>query len=313
MKEITIKQLYEAKKQDFVLSVITSPQTLEKTVNDPNIHRPGLALAGYFQRFPYQRIMLLGETEISYLQSLSDDLLYERLKEIMTYNIPCFIISKGMSVPNQMHFLANELNISILVSRLSTVKLYQALSRYLVECFSPSLTMHSTMVDVFGVGILITGKSGIGKSECALELVGRGHRLVSDDITLVKSDDIKLMGTSPKNFGYFMEVRGVGVIDLEKMFGIQAIRKEKVIDIQVELMNWQENMDYERIGIGEKTTEMLGIKIPIVNIPVSPGKNVAVIVEVIAMNHILKTYGYDAGKVMQNKLSEEIQNRLNKG
>jgi len=309
MKELSIRNLFEQTKKDILLTLVSNPNTLDKVFTDPNLHRPGLALTGNFQTFPHNRIQILGEAEIGYLQSLTEDILYERLNDIMMNNIPCFVISKGMSVPAQMEFIANELNICILVSRLSTEKLFWQLSRFLHEYFSPSLTMHATMIDVHGVGILLSGKSGIGKSECALELVARGHRLVSDDITLVKNGEVGLLGTSPKDYGYFMEVRGVGVIDIEKMFGIQAIRKEKLIDVQVELMYWHENMDYERIGMGEKTTEMLGSKIPIVNIPVSPGKNVAVIVEVIARNYILKTYGYDAGKVMQEKLLEEIKNK----
>ena len=309
MKELTVKQFFDLKKKDLVLSMVTNPVTLEKQITDSNINRPGLALTGYIERFPYQRIQIIGETEISYMQSLNEDILYERLKELMMYNIPCFIVSKGLSVPPQMEFIANELNIGILVSRLSTVKLSWHLSRYLRDFFSPVLTMHATLVDVYGVGVLLTGKSGIGKSECALELIERGHRLISDDLTQIKSNETSLIGTSPKNFGYFMEVRGVGVIDIERMFGIQAVRKQSVVDIQVELMLWHENIDYERIGMGSKTTEMLGEKIPLVNIPVSPGKNVAVIIEVIAMNHILKTYGYDAAQAMQIKLTEEIQKK----
>jgi len=309
MKELTVKQFFDLKKKDFVLSMLTNPVTLEKQITDSNLNRPGLALAGYIERFPYQRIQVIGETEISYMQSLNEDVLYERLKELMMNNIPCFIISKGLSVPSQMEFIANELNIAILVSRLSTVKLTWHLARFLRDFFSPVLTMHATLVDVYGVGVLLTGKSGIGKSECALELIERGHRLISDDLTQIKSDEVSLIGTSPKDFGYFMEVRGVGVIDIERMFGIQAVRKQSIVDIQVELMLWHENMDYERIGMGGKTTEMLGEKIPLVNIPVSPGKNVAIIIEVIAMNHILKTYGYDAAQAMQLKLTEEIHKK----
>jgi HPr kinase/phosphorylase len=313
MKELSVKQLFELKKKDFVLSVVSNISTLEKTITEPTIHRPGLALAGYFQRFPYQRVQLLGETELCYLQSVSEDLLYDRLHEIMMHNIPCFIVSKGLSVPGQMDFIANKLNIAILSSRLSTTKLFWGLSRFLRDYFNPSLTMHGTLVEVYGVGVLLTGKSGIGKSECALELVERGHVLISDDVIKIKSDEIQLLGTSPKDTNdYFMEVRGVGVIDVERMFGIQRVRQKTVVDVQVELMLWHENMDYERIGIGEETTEMLGLKIPKVNIPVSPGKNVAVIIEVIAMNYILKTYGYDAAQFMQMKLAKEIENKTRK-
>ena len=309
MKELSIKQLFELKKNDLVLSLVSNPSTLEKSITDANLHRPGLALSGFFQKFPAQRIQLLGETEIIYLQSLTEETLYDRLKEVMMYNMPCFIVSKGLSVPSQMEFIANELNVAILVSRLSTGKLYWQLSRFLRDYFNPRLTMHATLVDVYGVGILLTGKSGIGKSECALELIERGHAFVSDDLTSIKAQEINLVGTSQRDFGYFMEVRGVGIIDIERMFGIQAVRKETLIDVQVELMSWNENMDYERIGIGGETTDMLGIKIPIINIPVSPGKNVAVIIEVIAMNHILKTFGYNAAETMQQKVLEEIQKK----
>jgi len=309
MKELPVSLFFETMKKDFFLTAVTSPLTLNKVITEPNVFIPGLALTGYFLRFPFQRLQLFGEAEVAYLQSLSDEMLYDRLKEIMLFNIPCIVISDGLSAPNQMIFLAEELNIPILVSRLPLDRLYWQLSRYLMDCFNQTLTMHATMVDVNGVGILMTGKSGIGKSECALELVARGHRFISDDITLVKSDEARLYGTSPKNNGYFMEVRGVGIIDIERMFGIQSIRKEKMIDIQVELMHWHENMDYERIGMSEQTTEMLGIKLPIVNIPVSPGKNVSVIVEVIALNHILRLNGYNAGAAFNEKLQAEIRNK----
>jgi len=312
MKELSVRQLFELKKKDFVLSVVGNLNTLERNITDENVHRPGLALSGYYQRFPYQRVQLLGETEIFYLQSLSEDVLYERLNEVMMHSIPCFIVSKGLSVPSQMEFIADKLNIAIISSRLSTVKLFWELSRFLRDYFKPSLTMHGTLVEVYGVGVLLTGKSGIGKSECALELIERGHILVSDDLILIKSNEQSLVGTPPRELGYFVEVRGVGVIDIERMYGIQVVRKQTDIDLQVELMLWHENMDYERIGIGGETTEMLGLKIPKVNIPVSPGKNVAVIIETIAMNHILKTYGYDAAQALQMKLAKEIESKTRK-
>jgi HPr kinase/phosphorylase len=313
MKEITVKQLYDEMQSELNLKIVCGHEYLETKLSGPNIHRPGLALAGYYQRFPNHRIQLIGQTELSYMQSLPEDVLFDRLREIMMRGVPCFLVAKGLSVPSQMTYIATDLNIPIIVSKLPTVQLFWQLSQFLRERFNLSLTMHSTMVDVYGVGLLLTGKSGIGKSECALELVERGHRLIADDIVLVKSDEKRLLGTSAKDFGYFMEVRGVGVIDIERMFGVQAIRKEKQIDMQVELMLWHENMDYERIGMGEKTTDILGLKLPLVNIPVSPGKNVAIIVEVVAMNFILKSYaGYNAGVEFQKKLMNEIKNKTKK-
>ena len=311
MKRFTVKDLIENKGKDLSLSVISNPNTIDKLITNHNINRPQLALSGYYHRFPADRIQLLGETEIVYLNSLSSDVLYDRLREIMMHNIPCFIVSKGLSVPSQMEFLANELNVGLLISRFSTEKLFWELTKYLRDLFSQSLTIHSTLVEVYGIGILLTGKSGVGKSECALELIERGHTIVSDDISLIKSDDTRLYGFSPKKFECFMEVRGVGVIDVERMFGIQAVRKKTTVDVQVELMLLNENVDYERIGLGNETTEMLGINIPVVNIPVSPGKNVAVIIEVIALNQILKRNGYDAAKNLQKRLSDEIMQKRN--
>lgn len=309
MKELSVKDFFDMTKKDYVLSLITDPSTMEKKISEPHIHRPGLALSGYYERFPYQRVQLLGETEISYLQTLKDDMLYDRLKDLMTYNIPCFIVSKGLSIPSQMEFLANEMNIAIFVSRISTIKLYSLVSKFLREYFAQEQSIHATLVEVFGVGILLTGKSGIGKSECALELIERGHRLICDDMVKISLREESILGFATQNLGHFMEIRGVGIIDVERMFGIEAVRKETRINIQVELMPWHENMDYERIGLTNNFAEILGINIPITYLPVSPGKNVSVIIEVIAMNYILKTYGYDAAETYNRKLNEEIQKK----
>jgi HPr kinase/phosphorylase len=309
MKELSLKDFYQDKKKDFSLSLITDPETLNDKFMVQYLNRPGLALAGYFERFSSNRVHILGETEISYLQSLDDDILFERLKEFFVYDFPCIIITKGLSIPSQMEFLANDKNVAILGTRMTTELLYHSLKKYLDEVFAPSKTIHGTLVSVYGVGILLTGKSGIGKSECGLDLVERGHRLITDDVVRIELKNDELLGKANHNFGYFMEVRGVGIIDVERMFGIQAVRDSKKIDIQVELMPWKDNMDYERIGIGNNYIEILGIKNPIIYLPISPGKNVSVVIEVIAMNHILKTYGYNAAQVMSKRLQEAINKK----
>lgn len=297
------------KNREFALTVVTEPKTLDNHVEESQLHRPGLALAGFLERFAYKRIQVIGETEISYMQTISEDLLYDRIKEMFEFSIPLIIVTKGLSIPQQIEYLANELNIAIMTSRLSTDKLINSLTRFLREYFAPQKSMHGTLVDAFGVGILLTGKSGIGKSECALDLVERGHRLIADDLVkIVQADDI-LTGTAVNDFGYFMEVRGVGLIDVERMFGIEAVRKSVIIETQVELMLWQDSMDYERIGLTNNYVDILGVSIPIIYLPVSPGKNVSVILEVIALNHILKKYGYEAAEVYQRKLQERIKKK----
>jgi HPr kinase/phosphorylase len=208
-----------------------------------------------------------------------------------------------------MEYLADEMNIAILSSHMITDKLFHSLRKYLGAYFAPTKTIHGTLVDVFGVGILLTGKSGIGKSECALELVERGHRLITDDVVKIVFNDDVLIGSSANDFGNYMEIRGIGIIDIEKMFGIQAVRIQKRVDVQVELMPWQDNMDYDRIGLEGNFNEILEVKLPVIYLPVSPGKNMSIIIEVVAMNHILKTYGYHAAKEFTKKLNESLQKK----
>ena len=306
MKSIKVKDFFHEKKDDFSLSLLTDSKMVNKEIISEHINRPGLAFAGYFERFAYKQIQVLGETEISFLQSLKGEKLYDIIKEVLVYDIPCFIVTKGLSVPDQMKFLANELNIPIFISRLSTDKVFHLLNTYLREFFAPTKTIHGTLVDVFGVGILLTGKSGIGKSECALDLVERGQRLVTDDVVKMIAKDGKIIGKSANNYGYFMEVRGIGLIDVAKMFGIHAVCLEKQIDVQIELMQWKDNMDYERIGLTENHVNILDTKIPIIYLPVSSGKNVSVIIEVVAMNYMLKSYGYDAAKEFTQKIQADI-------
>jgi len=306
VKKIEVKKFYQTKQNDFLLSLITDPATMERDIVSQYLSRPGLAFAGYFEQFDYRRIQVLGEKEISFLQSQKSEQLYRITQEIFTYDIPCFIVTKGLSVPEQMIFLANDLKIPIFVSRLTTEKLYDFLRKYLADIFAPSKTIHGTLVDVFGVGVLLTGKSGIGKSECALDLVERGQRLVTDDVVKMIAKDGKIIGKSANNYGYFMEVRGIGLIDVAKMFGIHAVCLEKQIDVQIELMQWKDNMDYERIGLTENHVNILDTKIPIIYLPVSSGKNVSVIIEVVAMNYMLKSYGYDAAKEFTQKIQADI-------
>lgn len=314
MKEITVRDFFDAKKKDLALSLITEPETLNKKLASPHVNRPGLALAGFLEVFSSDRIQVFGETEVRYLQSLHEEELIARMRDVFKTDIPCIIISKGLTLPPVTEYIANDLNIALLSSRLSTINLIEHLSRYLHDVFALEKTLHATLIDVFGLGILLTGKSGIGKSECALDLVHRGHSLIGDDLITLRYLDDQLFGKPGRDFGHFMEIRGVGFVNAERMFGIERTRKQKSIDLQIELMPWQENMDYERIGLANNYAEHLGVKIPIIYLPVSPGKNVSVIVEVAAMNMILKGVGYDAAEDFNRRINEEIRMKtINKG
>ncbi len=309
MKEITVKSFFESKKKDFALSLITDPVTLDNKITSPHLNRPGLALSGYLENFPAERVQIFGETEIRYLQTIDEEIFYQRLKDVLTHNIPCIIVSKGLTLPPLVEHMANEMHVAILTSRLSTIHLVQYLTKYLQEVFALEKTIHATLVDVFGLGVLLTGKSGIGKSECALDLIHRGHSLIGDDMVNIRFINDRLVGKPGREFGYFMEIRGVGLINVEKMFGIERVRHQKEIDLQIELMPWQENMDYERIGLSENYVEHLGVRVPVIYLPVSPGKNVSTIVEVAAMNLILKNEGYDAAEDWNKKVHDEIKRK----
>jgi HPr kinase/phosphorylase len=309
MKEITVREFFDTKKKDLALSLVTEPETLNKKITSPNVNRPGLALAGYMEIFASERVQIFGETEVRYLQTLSEDALYNRIKEVFANDIPCIVVAKGLTLPAIIEYLANDMNIAILSSRLTTIHLFGQLSKYLQEIFALEKTIHATLVDVFGLGVLLTGKSGIGKSECALDLIHRGHSLVGDDMITMRYIDDHLIGRPGREFGYFMEIRGVGLVNVEKMFGIERVRHHKNIDMQIELMPWQENMDYERIGLSENYVEHLSVRVPIIYLPVSPGKNVSVIVEVAAMNMILKREGYDAAEDWNKKVHDEIKRK----
>lgn len=308
MAELTVEKLYQARTRDLELTVLSgNEQSLKKSIRLPQIHRPGLALAEFFQRFPSDRIQMLGETEMEYINTLSEAALTEVASRIFELDIPLVMISKGLVAPPEFLAAAEKAKTAVLSSRLTTAELTRRLGAYLDHVFAPSTNLHGTLVDVYGVGLLYTGKSGIGKSEVALDLVERGHRLVADDVckvTKVASD--VLMGHSSELLGHHMEIRGVGIIDIEELFGIRAIRLQKRIEVEVRLTLWEETVDYERLGVEEQTTRILGVGIPILYVPISPGKNITVISEVIAMNHMLKVYGENSAVELSKKLGQRL-------
>jgi HPr kinase/phosphorylase len=311
MSEITVEKLYQNRKRDLELTQIAGGnKSLTRKVTNSELHRPGLALAGFFARFPNERIQIMGETEIAFVETLSDDQIAGASDRIFAAGIPLVIIAKGITPPAEFGRAADRHGVAVFSSRLTTAELIARLAAYLDQLFAPSTNVHGTLVDVYGVGLLYTGKSGIGKSEVALDLVERGHRLVADDVCKVTriAPDV-LMGISSELLGHHMEVRGVGIIDIEELFGIRAIRLQKRIEVEVRLTLWSETEDYERLGIEEQTTTILGVSIPILNVPISPGKNITVISEVIAMNHMLKVYGENSAVELSKKLAQRLSRK----
>jgi len=309
MSGITVEKLYNARNQDLELTVLNSNQAgMGKVIQHPELHRPGLALTGFFERFSNRRIQVLGETEMAYMSRLSVDQFSEMSHKLFEHEIPMVIISKGIMPRAEFIGAADKFHTEVFSSRLTTVELINRLSAYLDQVFAPSITAHGTLMDVYGVGLLYTGKSGIGKSEVALDLVERGHRLVADDVVKISKGGADLIiGTGAELLGHHMEIRGVGIIDVEELFGIRAIRLQKRIEVEVNLVLWSETEDYERLGVEERHTAILGVEIPYVKVPISPGKNITVISEVIAMNHMLKVYGKDSAVEFSEKLSQRLR------
>jgi HPr kinase/phosphorylase len=310
MNVLTVGKLISEKREFLELFPLLEGAGYDNPINDNQIHRPGLALTGFMERFPNERTQILGETEIAYLNSFEDGQLVDRLAALFEFTIPLFIISKGLVPPKIFLDSAAQRGTAVFQSNLSTTELTTRLSAYLINVFAPQTTIHGSLVDVYGVGLLYTGKSGIGKSECALDLVERGHRLVADDaIKITKKAPDVIVGQAVEKLGHHMEVRGIGIIDIEKLFGIRAIRLQKRIEVEVRLEQWDEDKDYDRLGIDDHRTTILGVEIPYVVIPVSPGKNITVISEVISMNHMLKVYGENTAQRFIQRLTEEIARR----
>ncbi len=307
MPDITVETAYNERRDFFMLTLLNSEEGLKKTLSTSEIHRPGLALGGFIDRFPSKRTQVLGQTEMAYLVSLSKEDLKTCLERVFEQDLPWVIISKGISPPDEMLALADRKKTGIFSSKLSTTELVARLAAYLDNQFAPSITVHGTLVDVYGVGLLYTGKSGVGKSECALDLVERGHRLVADDvIKITRKQTNYIVGSASELLGQHMEVRGIGIIDIGALFGIRSVRLQKRIEVEVRLQYWEDTAHYERLGIEDKFTSILGVEIPLVTIPVSPGKNITVISEVIAMNHMMKVYGEHSAQDFSRRLTERL-------
>ncbi len=310
MDGLEVRALYEEMQLQLDLTLHTSESGLSKVITQKDLHRPGLALAGFLELFTYDRVQVLGNTEIKYLTNLSAKKRYSSLNKTFECDIPCLIVTNNNQVPAELITIADEREVAVFSSPLTTTELTHLLSDYLDEAFAPSTTVHGSLVDVYGTGLLLTGRSGIGKSEIALDLVERGHRLVADDIVVVtKMAEGMLIGKGSKILEHLMEIRGVGIIDVSRIFGIQAIRAQKRVEMEVQLVEWDNSENYERLGLEEEYREILGVKIPLIRLPIFPGKNITVIAETIALNLHLKVYGFHPAKDFDRRLREAIQNK----
>ncbi len=311
MNKINAKTLYEEKKNDFYFEIITGAEHLDKRIiTSCDIFRPGLALAGYIGYFLSERIMIIGKTETSYIKTLDKKTKAKRIATIMKLGTPCVIVTKKLKIDEKFIEEANKRKIPILRTPLSTTPFIHALSTYLDYKLAPTLYLHGTLIDIYGVGVLFLGKPGIGKSECALDLVERGHRLVADDLVQIVRRGEMLIGMGAEKsdkLKHHLEIRGVGIVDIFRIFGVKAVRLRKRIEIVIELVYWEETKgEYERLGLTKKMKKILGVKIPYIKLPLTPGKNVSVIAEVVAMNYLLELRGINVAKEYNDELQRVI-------
>ena len=316
IKAISKEEIYVEilMKSPVQLTPLTGNIGLQNRISDKNLHRPQLALAGFVELFTYHRVQIFGNTELYYLQSLQIEDRIRAFENISRFSIPCIIITNNHQIDNSLIEIAVKQNIAVFVTPFETTKTIALLSDFLDDQFADQAVVHGSFVDVYGVGVLLVGRSGIGKSEIALDLIERGHRLVADDIIMfTKKRENILMGTGTSLVKHFMEIRGLGIINVQKMFGIRAIRYQKRLEIIVELEEWDKDKDYTRTGLDEVPSNLLNVPVSTVKLPIFAGKNVTVITEVIALNYLLKTYGYNAAGVFADKLQEEIYSKQSQG
>ncbi len=303
MTQLTVGDLIQRKGEALQLDILTGDIGLDRPIPVPQVSSPGLVLAGFTKRFFSKRIHVLGETEVAYLRSLSKE---ERIKSwntLVSFDLPCVFVTKGQRLPKELVDAARERGIPVIRSKLKTSEFYQRLTPYITEAFAPRTSLHGSLADVFGVGLLFQGRSGIGKSECVLDLVERGHRLVADDTVLVtqRGTDV-LIGRAHELTRRHVEIRGVGIVDISALFGVHAVRYQKRIEVIVQLVDWNKAYETDRTGLDRQTATILDVELPKVVVALNPGKNLTVVSEVVAMNHLLRYNGVDSARSLNDRL-----------
>ncbi|NDD58880.1 MAG: HPr kinase/phosphorylase [Chlamydiae bacterium] len=308
----TNKDLYDSYREILGLESLTGELGLLRPIRLPEVHRPGLSLSGYLKDYANQRILVFGNSEISYIKDLDKETRQHRLSAILTDQTPLVVVAGRSMAPKELLQSCRALHIPVFRSSLKTMELQSRLTYLLLENFSPTTTCHGTLVEAFGVGVMIQGDSSVGKSEAALSLIERGHRLITDDVVKVKlREGSYLEGSGAELTRHLMEIRGIGIINVAHLYGAVCVRDDKRIDMVIKLEVWDDKKFYDRVGLDEKFIDLLGIKIPYHVIPVKPGRDIALLIETIVLNHRLKEMGYNSAKDFNIKLLETIARKQN--
>jgi len=307
---LSIQELLDDTEYGLNLTLLAGERGLSNRVDSPRIQKPGLALSGYTEHLHADRIQVLGNTEISYLNQIDPKQAETCVEHLCSFPISCFVITKGLEPPDFFLRRVEKAGIPTLNSPLQSSTFISLISKFLEERLLPTTHLHGVLIDVLGVGVLLTGKSGIGKSECALDLVIRGHRLVADDMIFVKKKmPAALVGQAEESIQHLMEIRGLGIINIKDLYGVSSIREKKIIDIKLELVEWDPQHEYDRLGVDDQRAEILGVEIPHIMIPVRPGRNLGSIIEVAARNFLLKGMGYHSARDFQERLMARMDVR----
>ncbi len=307
MPKLTIQEMLDEKESGLDLELLSGAGGLSNIISVPRIQKPGLALAGYTDSLHPDRVQIIGSTELSFLQSMSRDEAIEKLRGLCRKNLSCLIITKNQEAPDYLIEYTEAGNTPLLRTKHLSSNFIALLTRFLEERLLPTSTLHGVLMDVLGVGVLIQGKSGVGKSECALELILRGYRLVADDIIKVRFKlPSVIFGEGMDLLHYHMEIRGLGILNIKHLFGVGAIRERKKIDLVVELVKWEDGKEYDRLGLEKQTFSIHGVDLPFARIPVAPGRNISTIVEVAARNQLLKEMGYHSAREFQELLEKRM-------
>lgn len=303
MDRVKLADLFEKEEYKLELVAISAERALERSITDSTVHKLGLFLTGVGSSIDPGQLQLMGGSEIAYLNMLSPGELKKVIDKLLGFDFPCLIVTRGLTPPQELISGLEKKSIPCVQTKIETGEFIRRLNRFLEDQLAPRISFHGVLIDVIGIGILILGQSGIGKSETALDLVLKGHRLVADDIVEVyRRGNASVIGKASDMIGFHMEIRGLGIINIMDLFGISSTRDRKRIDLVIEMMEWEEEKDYDRLGLDEETYPILGIEIPHLTIPVRPGRDLASIIEVAARNQILKQRGHNAARDFQQKL-----------
>jgi len=300
---LSLQDLLNDSEYGLDLALLAGERGLTHRVTSSRIQKPGLALAGYTEHLHPSRIQVLGNTEISYLKQVDSNIAFESIRKLCAFPISCFIITKDLLPPQSLLDHAEASGIPVFNTHHQSSTFISLITKFLEERLLPTTHIHGVLMDVLGVGILLSGKSGIGKSECALDLIIRGHRLVADDMVFIKKKmPAALVGQSEEAIQHLMEIRGLGIINIKDLYGVSSIREKKIIDMQLELVEWDPEHEYDRLGVDDRRVTILGVEIPHICIPVRPGRNLGSIIEVAARNFLLKGMGYHSARDFQERL-----------